>query len=202
MDENIDPIIYLYIIENYKPQEWKYEFLLLQLEERLVDGVFSKIIIKPTPYDRLQLRQHLKGISDQIFYLLWHRVVDFDLSTFVPEKLQETFKFIKMKQNELEREDFQRLGRLHLNDWLGDLKCRTWEIEIKKNFELMTDGDAREFVSTLLKLEREKGEKFCRDCIDKWKGLSILDWFPLKLELNQHLHGASTAGGNELALSQ
>ena len=45
MDENIDPIIYLYIIENYKPQEWKYEFLLLQLEERLVDGVFSKIYL-------------------------------------------------------------------------------------------------------------------------------------------------------------
>ena len=204
MDENIDPIIYLYVIENFKLQEWKYEFLLLELEKRFLDDVYvpqEKGIIQTSWYDRLQLRKHLTDLNDQIFYLLWNRVVADDSSTFVPEKLQETLKFIRQKENELVQEDLQRLGQLHLNDWLGDLKCRTWEIEINQHFE-MTGGDAREIISILLKLESKKGEKFCRDCIEKWKNLSILDWSLMKIELTQHIYGALTTDVGQVTLQE
>lgn len=150
-----NPVFYVYIVTNFCPLKWKYEFLLLEIEDRLQ-------LVLP---DKTIWRNHIYTLGDRMFQLLRKQL--HESTQVTKERLKEILTLLAERLEFFEA-DLARLGKLSLEDWLYELKTKFWEKEINYKLPSVTQHDEKkEIIYSFLELENKKGESFCRDFMQK-----------------------------------
>jgi hypothetical protein len=165
---NVSPVFYLYIVSKCtEPKDWKYEFLLLAMEERLTELPENRDVWKE------EILTSLKNLDDQTVALIRNSLnmaTDFGDCSF--STMEQILKMLPVKsesdENDSELIDqlpIELLSQLPLNDWLYELRSKLWERKVNQ----LTAGDdlrhgeletlMKEAVYLLLELEYQKGEK-------------------------------------------
>jgi preprotein translocase subunit SecA len=179
---NVSPVFYLYIVSKCtEPKDWKYEFLLLEMEERLTE----------LPENRNDWRKNmltsLKNLDDTTVALLRNSLImATDFGDWPYSTMERILKMLPVKSgtNENDSEYVDQLpielSQLPLHDWLYALRSKIWERKVNQ----LTAGDdlrhgeletlMKEAVYLLLELEYQKGEKICKNKIVNIKKLPKL----------------------------
>ena len=136
---NIDPIFYLHTVANFCPHRWKYEFLLLEVEERMLT------VLQPEERDRW--REALSKLSDRTVSMLRGKLTEID-----GEKKKQFENILKMLAEDLEftENDMTRLSRLPLSNWIFDLQIKLFEKKLTAAHENLDRDAMNEGVYTLL----------------------------------------------------
>jgi hypothetical protein len=118
---NISPIFYLHIVAKSEPYEWKYDFLLLEIEEQLSSPL--------KPAERKVWRDNLfYSLDDRILSLLRERLVTsrtgISTSLLEPEKFEQMLKMLESKTEEESGKLVEHLRQLPLNKWHDELKSK------------------------------------------------------------------------------
>jgi hypothetical protein len=171
-NRNMSPIFYLHIVAKFKPTLWKYEFLLLEIEQRLQYqlGYDEKSTWK---------KNYLYPLKDRIILLLRERILAMDQQ---PHKNHLVFesegkqleKILVMLANDLNdstEDEVNQLGKLTLSDWYYELRCKVWQKKIDSTCSSSINRKEkislkRRAVHLLLDLEMKHGEKHCSQLID------------------------------------
>jgi preprotein translocase subunit SecA len=182
-NRNVSPVFYLYIVSKCtEPSDWKYEFLLLEMEERLTE----------LPENRNDWRKNvltsLKNLDDKTVALLRNSLImATDFGDWPYSTMERILKMLPVKsgsnENDSEYVDqlpIELLSQLPLHDWLYELRSKIWERKVNQ----LTAGDdlrhgeletlMKEAVYLLLELEYQKGEKICKNKIVNIKKLPKL----------------------------
>ncbi len=169
-DQDEFAFLFLNIIKNVCPHAWKYELLILEMEDSL-EVVFDFD-------DKKVMRECLQKIGSKMFALIKVQLIESqnlksDRLKDVLYLLSNDLRFTKM--------DFDRLKSLPLNDWIYELKIKFWEYKIESLQNIHFPGKAkkREVVYLLLELENSKGFKFCEKLLSE----ENLSWTKLKSAL-------------------
>ncbi|XP_046457674.1 uncharacterized protein LOC124204625 [Daphnia pulex] len=165
---NVSPVFYLYIVSKCTdPKDWKYEFLLLEMEERLTELPKNRSVWKE------EILASLKNLDDQTMALIRNSLImatDFGDCTF--STMEQILKMlpVKSESDEIGSENVDQLpiellSQLPLNDWLYELRSKIWEKKVNQlnAGDLLRHGELetlmKEAVYLLLELEYQKGEK-------------------------------------------
>ncbi len=170
-ERNVSPVFYLYIVSKCTdPSDWKYEFLLLEMEERLTELPENRNVWKE------EILTCLKNLDDQMLALLRNSLImATDFGDFPFSTMERILKMLPVKSgsNEKDSEYVDQLpialSQLPLNDWLYELRSKIWERKVNQLIagdDLLRHGElekqVEEAVYLLLELENEKGETFCK----------------------------------------
>jgi preprotein translocase subunit SecA len=162
---NWSPIFYLHVVSKCtEPHEWKYEFLLMEMEGKLTQlpgdrTVWKKEILtslkKFNPQTVALLRECLIGAATE------NESDGHCLSTIEPKEISRILQMLAAEANSTEiiSEHFHKLPT---DDWLYDLRNQIWQRKVN---ELTTEGLSpeetkrlkKEAVYLLLELEYKKG---------------------------------------------
>jgi hypothetical protein len=177
-ERNVSPVFYLYVVSKCtEPEEWKYEFLLLEMEERLKELPENRTVWKE------EILTSLKNLDDQTVALLRNSLImatDFGDCPF--STMERILKMLPVKSglNEIDSERLDQLpvelmSQLPLHDWLYELRSKIWKRKVNRlNAGCQGELDKEEAVYLLLELEYQKGEKICKSTIADIKELPKL----------------------------
>ena len=186
-NRNISPIFYLNIVSRFEPHEWKYEFLMLEIEQRLANEL---------SYDeRNDWRKNLLyRLNDNVVFLLRERILATDKQpltsklVFHSEKrqLEKILRMLIKDVFDLTEIDVRHLGKLPISDWYYELRCKVWQKKIDSRSLLLKTRERKlslkkKAVYMLLNLEMMHGEDYCRQLTD---GIQDLQKVVKKLEEN------------------
>ena len=188
-NRHLDPIFYLHIVDKFCPHRWKYEFLLQEMEEKMLVVLQSD--------ERKTWRRALYKLSSRMISLLRDRLIASGIgnSCLTTEKLGRT---LKMLADDLlfTEDDITRLGHLTLNDWFFELKSKMWEKQVNNLSSLKRIEDKKEVVYLLLELENKKGELFCHNLIRECQGPPLMSGSDIVKLLQQRLYSDGSSSLN------
>lgn len=118
--QNISPIFYLHIVAKCKPHEWKYEFLLLDIEEHLT----SPLKLRERKLWRNEL---IYNLDDRIMSLLRERLLTSKTCSFSllePENFEQMLKMLAEESClSVIGSSIDRGGQVTNCGWGGDCVC-------------------------------------------------------------------------------
>jgi preprotein translocase subunit SecA len=182
-ERNVSPVFYLHVVSKCtQPYEWKYEFLLLEMEERLTELPNNRNVWKE------EILTSLKNLDDQtVAVLRGSLIMATDFGDFPFSTMERIFKMLPVKSgsNEIDSERVDQLpielSQLPLHDWLYELRSKIWERKVNQltaGDDLLRHGELetlmKEAVHLLLELEYQKGEEFCKTTIANMKEIPEL----------------------------
>ena len=156
---NVDPVFYLHTVANYCPHRWKCEFLLQEMEERMLTVLDLE--------ERNRWRKTLFKLSDSVVTTLRERLisVSHEGMHIIKNKLERILAIFDKDFNFKKEDAVMRLGQLSLNDWNFELKIKIWENRVEQ-LSTIGEEDRSKAVYLFLELENRKGETFCHKLID------------------------------------
>jgi preprotein translocase subunit SecA len=187
-ERNVSPVFYLYIVSICTdPSDWKYEFLLLEMEERLTERPYIIPHVVDYTVWKEEILASLKNLDDQTVAVLRSSLImATDFGDFPFSTMEWILKMLPLKSgsNEIDSERVDQLpvelSQLPLNDWLYELRSKIWERKVNR---LHAGDDLRhgeletlmkDAVHLLLELEYQKGEKICKSTTEDIKNLPEL----------------------------
>ena len=152
--QHMDPIFYLQIVREFRQEHWKYEFLLLEIEEQL--------LVVLNEEERNNWREILRKLNDDMINTLRKRLkTSGEAGTLDKDKFEKILNLLEKVG--LNQDDVGILCDLPLDNWYSELRMTFWRSEIhqKLNRIQLTGEEKKEAVFMLLQLENKEGEKIC-----------------------------------------
>lgn len=199
---DMDSIFLYNIVHKFSPKEWKYEFLLLEMEQHF--------LVALTTEERTQWGEILRKLSDEMLSTLRKQLKttgEPSTCSLDKEKLEKILKLLEKVH--IYSGVQQSLNQLPLENWYLELRSQFWRSKLTQGKKMqLNDDQKKEAISMLMELENREGEAICGEKLqDLIKELSsspsraTIRWPDMSKLLQQHLEPMEQLTENELKIA-